>query len=141
MIEYREPEEVFDWAAYEPQFSSAQVVHLPQPIPGTPLPEVRYGTDGVPHYAYIPAQYPGRNPQAELLEARGRFLACVGVCALGVGGGCWLLFDGLARVAVTSIVGLGVIAAAVVYLKIDSGIRIGHLHQGDSSNLQIGGRR
>jgi hypothetical protein len=143
--QYREPEGVFNWADHEPQPAPVraelvrlQVVHLPQVTPGAQLPEVRIGTDGMPFYAYRPMTEQPYDPLPARLHATAVVMASGAVLAVGIGAGCWLMFAGLSLVAVGSVVGVGLIAAAVVCVKLQSGVRIS---QGDGSNLQIGGRR
>lgn len=144
---YREPAAFFADASREQQPAEhAEValrpaVHLPQPMPGAPLPEVRIGSDGVAHYAYIPAVQHPYDPRPA------RMMGC-GIMAFGIlagagvaEAGSYLMFAGMA-LATHAIVGIAATfvsgAIAVVAVRCMGGVRIGHFHQGDNSTFQAG---
>lgn len=151
MPEYREPTEVFNWADYEQPQSAAgaevavrQGTHLPQVVPGAPLPEVRYDLSGQPQYAYIPAVQQPYDP----LPAR--MYGC-GVMGFGILSGValvevasYVMFAGMAT-ATHAVIGIAAAfvsgSVAVIVVRLAGGVKIGHFHQGDNSTFSAGNQR
>jgi hypothetical protein len=142
---YREPTEVFNWADYEQPTAHAEVavrpVHLPQTVPGAPLPEVRYDLHGQPQYAYVPAVQQPYDP----LPAR--MYGC-GVMGFGILSGValvevasYVMFAGMATAthAVIGIAGAFIFGSvAVIVVRLTGGVRIKNFHQGAGSTFQAG---
>lgn len=144
---FREPSAFFAGASVEEQpavgaeLVERPVAYAPQPMPIAPLPQVRTGTDGVAYYAHVPAPAPPYDPLPQ------RMMGC-GVMAFGIlagagvaEAGSYFMFTGMA-VATHAIIGVAGMfvsgAIGVVALRMGSGVRIGHFHQGDNSTFRVG---
>lgn len=139
-------EEVFDWADYEPA-PAAPVARYAPPAPLAQVPasaRVIEVPGQVPYYAHQPAPLPPYDPLPARMYGCGVMAAGIGLGGTGVGFGCYLLFAGMS-LATDAVIGAAAAMVAgaviVVALRLGSGVRIGHFHQGDGSTFQAGGRR
>lgn len=143
-------EEVFDWATtdWPQQATNAPAVYQPQPLVQMPQvpPNVRViDVPGQqPYYAYQPAPLPAHDPLPQ------RMYGC-GVMAFGIGVGgslleaaSWIMFKGMSM-AEHAIIGISIAvalaAAAIVALKLASGIRVSNVHIGNNSSFNIGSQK
>lgn len=143
------PTEVYDWAADLPlgeqQPSNLPAVYAsPAPVQVPASARVIEVPGQVPYYAHQPAPPPPYDGRPALMYGCGVMAAGIGLGGTGVGFGCYLLFAGMS-LATDAVIGAAaaMVAGAVIIvaLRLGSGVRIGHFHQGDGSSFQAGGRR